>query len=85
MYRHKQPSEGTLRVYGQKPWKIRFKGIYILILVFPIFETNQGGTIFKKPQEELVNWYLPFATPIHHRSAMLMPHVIQSCNIREIG
>ena len=71
--------------YGQKPWKIRFRDIYILILVFPIFETNQGVTIFKNPLEELINWHLPFATPIHHRSVMLMSYVIQSCSIREIG
>ena len=42
-------------------------------------------TILKKLQEELINWHLLFATPIHHRSAMLMSYVIQSCNIRAIG
>ena len=42
-------------------------------------------TILKKPQEELIKWYLIFATPIHHRSVMLMSYVIRSCNIREIG
>ena len=26
-----------------------------LILVLPIFETNQGVTILKRPQEELIN------------------------------
>ena len=70
---------------GRKPWKIRFKEIYNLILVLPIFETNQEVTILKKPQEEVINWYLLFATPIHHRSVMLMSHLVQSCSIREIG
>ena len=59
--------------------------IYILILVLPIFETNQRVTILKKPQEELINWYLLFVTPIHHRSVMLTSYVVQSCNIREKG
>ena len=51
----------------------------------PIFETNQGVTILTKLQEELINWYLLFATPIHHRSVMLMSYAIQTCSIREIG
>ena len=60
MYCHKQPSEGTLRnrfsgLVVKNLEKIRFKDIYILILVLPAFETNQGVTIFKKPQEELTN------------------------------
>ena len=42
-------------------------------------------TILKKPQEDLINWYLPFTTPIHHRSVMLMSCMTQSCNIRAIG
>ena len=71
---------GVLDLWSKTLKKIRFKDIYILILVFPIFETNQGVAIFKKPQEELINWYLPFATPIHHRSVMLMRYVIQSGN-----
>ena len=50
-----------------------------------IFETNQGVTLFKRPKKELINWFLLFARPIHHRSVMLMSYVIQSCNIRAIG
>ena len=42
-------------------------------------------TILEKSQEELINWYLLFATPIHHRSVMLMSYVIQSCGIKTIG
>ena len=68
-----------------KTWKIRFKDVYVQILVLSIFETNQGVTILKKPQEELINWYLLFGTLIHHRSIMLLPYVIQSCNIKAIG
>ena len=68
-----------------KTWKIRFKDVYVQILVLSIFETNQGVTILKKPQEELINWYLLFATPIHHWRVMSMSYVIQSCNIKAIG
>ena len=39
---------------------------YNLIIVLPIFETKQGVTILKKPQEELINWYLLFATSFQH-------------------
>ena len=68
-----------------KTWEIRFKDVYVQILVLSKFETNQEVTIHEKPQEELVNWYLLFATPIHHRRVMLMSYVIQSCNIKAIG
>ena len=68
---------------GQKPWKIRFKDIYIEILANTW--NKPEVTILKKPQEELINWYLLFATPIHHRSVMLMSYAIQTCSIREIG
>ena len=48
------------------------------MLVFPAFQTNQGVTILKKHQEELI-----FTTPVH-RSAMLLAYVIQSCNMKTI-
>ena len=48
-------------------------------------ETNQKVTVLKKPQEELINWYLLFVTPIHHRKVISMSYVIQSCNIKAIG
>ena len=58
-------------ISGQKPWKISFKDVYIQI---------QEVTILKNPQEELINWYLLFATLIHHGSVILMLLVTQSCN-----
>ena len=64
---------------------MRFKDVYIEILVLSIFETNQGVTKLKKPQEELINWYQFFTTTMHHRSVMLMSYVIQSCSMRAIG
>ena len=64
---------------GQKPWKIHFKNVYVQILVLSIFETNQGVTILKKPQDIL------FAAPIRHRSVMLMSYMIRPCNIKAIG
>ena len=64
---------------------LTFQDVYIQILVLSIFEINQGVTILKKPQEDLINWYLPFTTPIHHRSVMLMSCMTQSCNIKAIG
>ena len=68
-----------------KTYKTRFKNVCVQILVLSIFETNQGVTKLKKPQEELINWYLLFATPIHHRRVISMSYVIQSCNIKTIG
>ena len=68
---------------GQKTWKIHLKDVFIQMLVLSIFETNQ--TITKKPQEEVINWYLLFATLIHHRSVMWMSHVMQSCKIKATG
>ena len=68
-----------------KTWKIRFKNVYVLILVLSMFETNPAMTILKKPQEELIYWCLLFATPIHHRRVKSVSYVIQSCNIKAIG
>ena len=60
----KQPSKGALsNRCAALVVKNRFKDIYIPILVLPVFETKQGVTILKKPQEELINWYVLFATP----------------------
>ena len=66
IYYQKQPPKGALQnscsaLNGQKPWKIRFKDVYIQILVLSIFETNQEVTILKKPREKLINWYVRFA------------------------
>ena len=47
-------------------------------LTFTFYSTHP------KYQEQL-NWYLLFTAPIYHRSVMLMPYMIQSCNIRTIG
>ena len=40
-------------IYGEKPWIIRLKDVYIQILVLPTFDKNQGLTILKKHQEEI--------------------------------